>query len=614
MNHDVTSTPQSILKTRIQGLSDTPGIYRFYNQQHELLYVGKARNLKKRVSSYLRKKASTRISALISQIAHIEITITQTENDALLLESNLIKTLKPYYNVLLRDDKSYPYLVLSTHENYPRLYAYRGKPKGKEEYFGPYPSIIAMRESLNLLQKLFKLRSCRDTFFKNRVRPCLQYQINRCTAPCVGLISPEDYQTDVEKVRLFLRGKSAEVIQQLTQHMITASAQQEYEKAAHLLDKITYLRQIQQQQTIITPTTGNIDVIAWTTQAGLHCIHVLPIREGQIVGGQAYFPKVPGFLKKSAILSEFISQFYVETPQRLPEQIVVDTRIEHQTWLANALSTQHAMPITICHRPNKTQTQWLALAQQNAQQALEYEIRTQKYQQHQRQTLQKLLQLRHIPERIECFDISHTQGEATVAACVVFDTHGPCKRDYRRFNIKNITPGDDYAAMQQALQRRYATSDSDRLLPDILLIDGGKGQLTQAITILTKLQLKDKIHLIAIAKGPTRKPGDETLFLTEQKTPFILTSDDPALHLLQQIRDEAHRFAITGHRQQRAKQRQHSMLETIPGIGPTRRQKILTHFGGLHGLKRASLHELNQVPGINLNLAKTIYFTLKNHA
>jgi excinuclease ABC subunit C len=602
----------SILKARIQGLSDTPGIYRFYSQNQGLLYVGKAKNLKKRLTSYLRAQSSPRVSELVKQIEHIEITLTKTENEALLLESNLIKTLNPRYNILLRDDKSYPYLVLSTHADYPRLCAYRGKPKGKAEYFGPYSSVVSMRESLNLLQKLFKLRSCRDSFFKNRARPCLQYQMQRCTAPCVGLITPIAYQKEVEKVRLFLQGKNFKVIQTLTQQMDHASVQQNYEKAAYLLEQITHLRQVQQQQSIITPGVGNIDVIAWAAQAGIHCIYVLPIRQGHIIGGAAYFPVVPDFLEKPAILAAFISQFYIETLQPLPQQIVLDTLVEDQTWLAKALSAQHNTSIVIRHRPSKSQLSWLTLAQENAQQALEHTLNTQQYQYNQRVALQKALQLAHPPNRLECFDISHTQGELPVASCVVFDADGPCKKDYRRFNIKNIAPGDDYAALQQSLKRRYEGSLSSMPLPDILIIDGGKGQLTQAVKLLNALKVKDKIYLMAIAKGPARKPGYETLFLTEEKRSLVLTPEDPALHLLQRIRDEAHRFAITSHRHQRAKRR-HSILEQIPGVGPKRRQKLLTQFGGLQGLQRASLHELHQVSGMSITLTEKVYLALKQY-
>jgi excinuclease ABC subunit C len=610
----MSKTPQSILKDYIKNVVTQPGIYQFYNQTRELLYVGKARNLKKRLSNYLRVQQSLRLSALISQIAYIETTVTNTENEALLLERNTIKSLRPYYNVLLRDDKSYPYIVLSEHCT-PRLGFYRGKPKGKAQYFGPYPSVTAVKETLNILQKLFHLRTCRDTFFKNRSRPCLQYQIGRCSAPCVNLISREDYAADVQHVRLFLQGKNSEIIKDLSMRMEAASRAMNYEEAARLRDQITYLRQIQQQQAISTTSEGDSDVIAWAEKQGLHCIYILPIRQGQVVGGQAYFPKAPSFLERSEILSGFISQFYLQTLHHVPQKIIVDGPIDDQDWLSQTLESQHHRKIVIQHRTTTHQRRWLELAQQNATQALAQEMQTQDYQHYQRETLKGILKLTHSPKRLECFDISHTQGEATVASCVVFDEHGPAKRDYRHFNLSDIQPGDDYAAMQKALRRYYeARIAREAILPDILIVDGGKGQLTQAIQVLTELGIIEKITVLAIAKGPARKPGQETLFLTSQKAGFTLSSDNPALHLLQHIRDEAHRFAISAHRKKRSTRREHSILEHIPGIGPQRRRQLLTHFGGLQGLKKASVYELNQLHGISEALAHQIYTALKNLA
>lgn len=604
---------QSLAITR-KGLATTPGVYRFYNAAHELLYVGKARNLRKRVESYFRNQPSLRISTLLRQIAAIETTVTATENEALLLESNLIKALKPRYNIILRDDKSYPYIVLSDHAQYPRLGFYRGRPRDKTCYFGPYPSIASVRETLNFLQKLFRIRPCRDSFFQRRTRPCLQYQIQRCSAPCVNLITPEAYQADIQRVRLFLQGKDATIIAELRAQMAIASAQLDYETAARLRDQIADLRQIQQQQAITT-TTGEADVIAHAHVGSLHCLYVLRIRGGRVLGGHAYFPVVPTEIEVQAVVAAFLPQLYLNTmpASALPAQIIVAEPILDQAWLMQALSEQAGYHIQIRSRPRGDRLRWLQLAQQNAEQALVHRTHTQQHKQQQLSTLQQALGLQRSLHRLECFDISHSQGEATVAACVVLDFQGLRKQDYRRFNLTDITPGDDYAAMHQALTRYYRRRLQDAHdLPELLVIDGGKGQLTQAMQLLKTLTLDTRIQVVAIAKGPSRKPGEETLFLPGEKEPRVLAADNPGLHLLQEIRDEAHRFAITGHRLRRAKARQKSRVETIPGIGPHRRRQLLTQFGGLQALRKASVQALSKVPGISQSLASHLYHALKN--
>ncbi len=602
---------KEVLKSHIAHAVDTAGVYRFYNKNKELLYVGKAKNLKKRLSSYLLKQKSLRITSLVSQIDSVETTTTNTENEALLLERNVIKAFKPHYNVLLRDDKSYPYLMLTEHNTYPRLIFYRGKPTGKAEYFGPYSSLLAVRETLNFLQKLFHIRNCRDSFFKNRTRPCIQYQIKRCSAPCVGFISKEEYQTDIHYVRLFLRGKNVEVIQHLTSKMDNAVQEKDYENAIKLRDQIGYLRQIQQQQSIITSIRKNVDVIVAVEKYAIHCVYVLPVHNGEVMSGEPYFPKVPLLSEKNEILSAFISQFYLQENCHTPSQIVTDTRIENQMWLMKSLSIQHQKKISLTHHPNKIQSSWLKLASQNALQALEQFTRSKNVQRKQREALQNILKLSKLPERIECFDVSHTGGENTVAACIVFNLQGPLKSEYRSFNLQNITPGDDYAGMKQALSRHYKKSIQRNTLPDLLIIDGGKGQLTQAIEVLTSLELINKIDVIAIAKGPTRKPGDETFFVTERKISFVLPADDSSVHLLQKIRDEAHRFAITRHRRKRAKVYQKTSIENIPSIGLQRRRLLLTQFGGLQGLKAASVQTLCELKGISTVLAQKIHAALR---
>ncbi len=600
------------LKASLLFLSSSAGVYLFLNAKQEVLYVGKARNLKKRVNSYFRGRKNSRVASLMRYVVAIETISTETENQALLLESNLIKQMKPHYNILLRDDKSYPYIALSVQQSYPRLSFYRGTRIKENRYFGPFPSVAAVRETVNLLQKLFKIRSCEDSFFRNRSRPCLQYQIKRCTGPCVGLITPEDYNRDVERTILFLDGKNQAIITSLAEQMEDAANQFDYESAAYLRDQISFLREIQQKQ-VISVGQGELDIFSCAHHVGLYVFYVMQVRDGRLLGGKAYFPEVPITLTDAEVLSAFISQFYLqaESQHTVPVEIVVEKRLKDKIWLINALTERAQHSVKISDKVMGKRREWLALASENARQALDAHARNGQIFYTQLENLQTALQLASLPQRLECFDSSHSQGEATVASCVVFDQRGPRKRDYRRFNIEGTIPGDDYAAIKQALRRHYRNAKMHQeMLPDVLFIDGGKGQLKQAEQVLEELQITGVV-LVAVAKGPGRKPGLEKLFLSQKRSPIHLTVDAPALHLIQQIRDEAHRFAIAGHRGRRAKRRQTSLLEKIPGIGKQRRRELLRQFGGLQGLQSASPGDIEKVPGISKTLAKRVYFSLK---
>lgn len=607
------SRNHSDLKKRLPFLSTGAGVYLLLNDKQEVLYVGKARNLKKRVSSYFRVKQTSRLTSLMRQVTALETTTTETENQALLLESNLIKQLKPRYNILLRDDKSYPYIILSAHQSYPRLGFYRGARVKKYRYFGPYPSTMAVRETLNLLQKLFRIRSCRDSFFRNRSRPCLQYQIKRCTAPCVGLITPEDYKKDVQRTVLFLEGKSQTVIEDLVAQMEAFSNQFDYESAARLRDQIVALREIQQTQ-VISTGYGDVDIFSLVHRASIYVLYVMQVRRGRLLGGKAYFPRVPANMTDAEVLSSFMAQFYLqpEGQHTIPAEIVVPKKIQDQDWLIAALVERARHKVKISDKVSGERRRWLALAAENAQHVLGAQVHDKQVFYQQLENLQSVLSLDSLPQRLECFDVSHSQGEATVASCVVFDQQGPRKMDYRRFNIEGITPGDDYAALNQALRRRYKNLKlGGKNLPDILLIDGGKGQLKQAAQVLEELQISG-ILLLGVAKGPGRKSGLETLFLVKGDTLIKLTPDALALHAILQLRDEAHRFAITGHRGRRAKKRNTSPLENIPGIGSQRRRELLRQFGGLQALQSASAEDIAKIPGISKTLAQRIYFALKD--
>lgn len=599
-------------KAFVRGLTERPGVYCMLNAEGEVLYVGKAKNLKNRVSSYFRSSGqSSKTTSMLEQVQGIEVTVTNTESEALILENNLIKEMMPRYNILLRDDKSYPYIYISTDQDFPQLGYHRGARKGKGKYFGPYPGSGSIRETLNLLQKLFPVRQCEDSFFKNRSRPCLQYQIKRCSAPCVGHISKADYASDVEHSILFLEGKNDAVIDALIARMEAASGKLEFEKAAEYRDQISRLRSLQEQQ-LISVGDKDCDIIVAVTENGTGCVQVFTIRHGQNLGNRTYFPKHTAGAESGEILQAFIAQYYLPSPQNpegrpLPPEIMLNKAIEDVDALSEAFSEQAGHRIYIRQRLRGERARRVKLAENNVLIALRQHLSSRSSLFARFENLQDALSLDSLPQRIECFDISHTMGEETVASCVVFTHDGPLKSDYRRYNITDITPGDDFAAMRQALLRRYTKiKQGEGKLPDVLLIDGGKGQLKQAAEVLQELQIGD-FSVIGVAKGRSRKPGEETLFLLGQREPFILARDAPALLLIQQVRDEAHRFAITGHRQRRGKKRSRSVLEDIPGLGAKRRQQLLKHFGGLQAVSRAGVDDLARVSGISPALAERIY-------
>lgn len=589
----------------LKTLTTKPGVYRMLDDQGTVLYVGKAGNLKNRVSSYFRATGlSPKTRALVAHIQGIDVTVTHSEGEALLLENNLIKELKPRYNILLRDDKSYPYIYLSDHEDFPRLGFYRGARREKGRFFGPYPSAGAVRDSLNLLQKIFPVRQCEDSFYRNRSRPCLQYQIKRCTGPCVGLVDKDTYEQDVRHAVMFLEGKNHEVINELAARMESAAAQLDFERAAHLRDQIVSLRRVQEKQ-YVSGEGGDLDVVASAVHNGAGCVQVFYIRGGRSLGNKTFFPRHNSDADAAEILAAFLPQYYLD--REMPSEIIISHQLEDAALLEHVLGQQAGRKVTVTHRVRGERARWLAMATTNAQHALAQHMAGKADIRQRYEALQEALDLDSLPQRLECFDISHTMGELPVASCVVFDGNGPLKSDYRRFNIENITPGDDYAAMHQALTRRYTRIKAgEGKLPDILFIDGGKGQVSAVAQALEELQVGG-VTLVGVAKGPARKPGLETLFLFGSETPIILPADSPALHLVQQIRDEAHRFAITGHRQRRAKARNTSPLEKIPGIGARRRRQLLNQFGGIQGVARAGVEDLANVQGISKQLAQLIY-------
>ncbi|KAF0193204.1 MAG: excinuclease ABC subunit C [Gammaproteobacteria bacterium] len=586
-------------------LGNTPGVYRMLDSRGHVLYVGKARDLKNRVASYFaRSGVSKKTSALVAITCGIEITVTRTENEALILENNLIKEYQPRFNVLLRDDKSYPYIYISTEETYPALTFYRGARKKKGRYFGPYPGVTAVRETLNLLQKLFRIRSCEDTFFRNRSRPCLQYQIKRCTAPCVQLIDTQAYQESVRHTVMVLEGKNREVLDELVRCMESASKTQHYEAAAMYRDQIAALRRVQEKQ-YVSGDKKDHDVIVSVAKGGVGSVQVFYIRKGRILGNKTFIPQHTENATANEILAAFMPQYYLS--REVPADILVNHPLLDRALLEEVLGERAGHRVAIAHHVRGERARWLQMAVTNAELALERHLASRLGVQQRSEALADALHLDGQPERIECFDISHTRGESAVGACVVFDTDGPVKTEYRRFNIEGITPGDDYEALRQALGRRYrrATRENGKF-PDVVIIDGGKGQVKAARGVLEELQLSG-ITIVGVAKGPQRRAGSESLFLCDRKTPIILRSDSAALHLVQQIRDEAHRFAIGGHRQQRAKARRTSPLEQIDGIGPKRRRHLLKQFGGLQGIVRAGIEDLASVKGINKALAQRIY-------
>lgn len=600
-------------KAFIKQLTSRPGVYRMFDEEGGILYVGKAKNLKNRVSSYFRSNAlDSKTMALVSRIQKIETTVTGSETEALLLEQSLIKEYKPPYNIVFRDDKSYPHILLTTGDKYPRLAFHRGAQKKKGRYFGPFPSAHSVRDSLNILQKVFQVRQCEDTFFKNRARPCLQYQIKRCSGPCCDLISTEDYADDVEHAAMFLEGKNTAVMQDYANKMEDASDKLEFEKAAHYRDQIGHLRKIQEQQYVVG-NQGDIDVHAVVINPGGVCVLVMFIRGGRMLGNKTFFPKTRLDENESEVLAAFLPQFYLDGSggRETPPEVVVNARLDDKFILEGALTSQSGRKVMISDNVRSHRKRWVDLAVTNAEHSLGSHMASRNNLQQRFQSLQETLSLDEMPGRLECFDISHTSGEATVASCVVFDQNGPLKSDYRRFNIDGITPGDDYAAMSQALSRRYTRiKKGEGLLPDILFIDGGKGQLSEAEKIFEELQIKG-VTLVGIAKGPTRKAGLESLILSGGPE-LNLAHDNPGLHLIQHIRDESHRFAITAHRTRRGKKRTESVLEGIDGVGPKRRRSLLRHFGGSAQVASASLEELAKVEGISRILAEHIYATLHN--
>ncbi len=592
-------------KTYLTNLPSLPGVYRMLGADGAVLYVGKARDLKKRVASYFNKTGlSPRIHLMVGQIAAIETTVTRTEAEALLLENNLIKALAPRYNILFRDDKSYPYLVLSGHD-YPRIAYYRGATDKKNRYFGPYPNAWAAKESINLLQRMFRLRTCEDTVFAHRSRPCLLYQIKRCTAPCVGHISQADYGADVKSAMLFLEGKEDELTAELSRRMQAAAAARQYEIASQYRDQIHNLSRVRQQQFVESGAATDADVVAATSRSGLACVNLLMIRGGRHLGDRAFFPHNAGEGDSAEILHAFLSQHYLEHP--IPPVIVSGETVDTDT-LGVVLSQQAGRRVSLLTRPQGEKKVWLSMALKGAEVALTQQLAQRATQQGRLAALQEALDLPQLA-RIECFDISHTMGEATVASCVVYEGGAMKSSEYRRYNISGITPGDDYAAMRNALTRRYTkVQQGEGKRPDLVLIDGGLGQLNVAVEVMTELGLND-LDLIGVAKGEARKPGLEQLIYPGGNA-VRLPSDSPALHLIQTIRDEAHRFAITGHRAKRGKARTRSSLEDIPGIGPKKRKVLLEHFGGLQGIRNAGVEDLARVAGIQRELAERIYQAL----
>ncbi|MBB3277069.1 MULTISPECIES: excinuclease ABC subunit UvrC [Pseudoxanthomonas] len=588
------------------GLSLAPGVYRMYAADDSLLYVGKAGALRRRVSSYFSNTPKTpRILSMLSQVARMDVTVTRTEAEALLLENQLIKSLAPRYNVLLRDDKSYPYVLL-TQETWPRIAFHRGPRAVPGRYFGPYPSAGAVRETLNLMQKLFKIRNCEDSVFRNRSRPCLQYQIGRCSAPCVGLVESAGYAESVRQAGLFLDGRSDELSGELSAAMEAASERLEFEEAARLRDLIGSIRSLQARQ-YVDGHAADLDVLACAMRGSSACVLLLAFRDGRNLGTRTFFPRTNGEESADEVLAAFVSQYYGE--QTPPQEIILDREIPDAELIETALSTSAARRVQLKWNVRSERAGYLDLARRNAEIALVTELTSRGAQTARSEALQELLGLAEPAQRIECFDISHTMGEATVASCVVFDANGPVRAQYRRFNITGIEPGDDYAAMHQAIERRFRRAvEEGGVLPDVLLIDGGAGQLAQARGVLADLGV-DSVVLVGVAKGEERRAGHETLVLADGRE-VRPGAASPALQLIQQVRDEAHRFAITGHRGKRQKARMTSKLEDIPGIGPRRRASLLKHFGGLAGLKAAGADEIARVEGINAALAERIYANL----
>jgi excinuclease ABC subunit C len=589
--------------TLIVGLPHLPGVYRMLNANGDVLYVGKARDLKKRVASYFQKSDhGPRTDVMLAQVAGVEITVTHSEGEALLLENNLIKSLAPRYNIVFRDDKSYPYLMISG-DAFPRLGFHRGALDKQHAYYGPFPNAGAVRESIQLLQKVFRIRTCENSVFQNRSRPCLLHQIRRCSAPCVGLIDEVTYAADVRNAKLFMEGREDDVVTGLAARMQEASERFEYERAAIYRDQIRSLAKVQGRQYADTSKALDADIVACAIDHGTASVNLVMIRNGRYLGDKSFFPQHAEERTESDIVAAFLAQHYLQSPP--PGVIVTSADIDEEVGAMLAENAGHAVHIVT--RPHAERRAWLEMAERNASQALAQRAREQGTQEARLAAMRDVLGLPPSVQRVECFDISHTQGEATVASCVVYDQYRMRNSEYRRYNISGIQPGDDYAAMRDVLHRRYEkVARGEGMVPDLILIDGGKGQVHVAKTVLTELGFSD-IELIGVAKGPERKAGLEELVLADGDRVLRLESDHPALHLIQQIRDEAHRFAITGHRQRRAKKRVTSTLEAISGVGMKRRRQLLERFGGLKGVLSASVEDLAQVEGISRTLAERIY-------
>jgi excinuclease ABC subunit C len=592
-------------KAFVEALPGRPGVYRMLDAQGTILYVGKARNLKSRVSSYFQaSNVQPKVQALVAKTANMEVTITNSDTEALLLEFNLIKKHRPRFNVVLRDDKSFPYLHLETHHDFPRLNFYRGSRKEPGRFFGPYPSAGAVRETLQQLQKLFRLRNCDDLYFANRSRPCLQYQIQRCTAPCVGLIAKEDYARDVDAAIKVLEGRSDEAQVELARRMESAAEQLNFEEAARVRDQLKNLKVVQAQQIVTADIDHDADVIAIAQGNGEYCVALMFVRGGRSLGSTTFFPKAP-LAELPEVLAAFVTQYYLE--RESPQEIIVERDFDEMRVLEATLTQRAQHKVRITSSVRGIRARWIELMRNNAEQALKMRALARAGIESSLEDIRDAFDLEETPRRLECFDISHTGGTDTVASCVVFGVEGPIKSEYRRFNIAGIQPGDDYAAMYQALSRRYKrVRDGEIIAPDVLLIDGGKGQLAEAAQVLEELGVGG-VELIGVAKGADRRPGQEQLFTLGRDTPTLLAPDSSALHLIQRVRDEAHRFAITGHRRKRAKRHSQSILETIPGLGPIKRRELLKQFGGLQGILRAGIDDFVQIRGLGRELAEVIY-------
>jgi excinuclease ABC subunit C len=589
----------------LKNLTTRPGIYTLLNGQGEIIYIGKAKNLKNRVSSYFKTQtASIKQQVMVSKVAAIEVTVTHTEGEALLLECQQIKRHKPRYNICLRDDRSFPYVFLSSEQDFPQITLHRGAKNKKGRYFGPYPSSSAVKESLKLLQRLFPVRQCEDAVYSNRTRPCLQHQIGRCTAPCVGLIDKESYARDVESTMLFLEGKGGLLIDQLIVKMEQAAASLDFEQAAEIRDRIARLRSVLEKQ-FVSGEKGDVDIIACASKANLACVQVFFIRGGQHLGNKVFFPKMTDEHDPPAVLRAFIPQYYLD--KQVPHELIVSHELEETALLAEVLSGHAKHAVIISHNVRGERSKWLQMACTNAGNSLSAKLADKQGIHSRFLSLQHELGCQDLPKRLECFDISHTQGEQTVASCVVFDREGPVKSAYRRFNITGITGGDDYAAIHQAVFRRFKRlQQGEHEAPDILFIDGGKGQVHEAQKALAELDINN-VMIVGVSKGPDRKPGMEKLILVDRAQPLDITPGASGLLLIQHIRDEAHRFAITGHRQRRGKAAKQSVLESIPGLGSKRRQNLLKQFGGLQGISCAGVDALCSVDGISRQLAQRIY-------